>query len=286
MVEMIQPVQRGTQLLSDIDNTQVQPGQVAIWWLGQSGYAIKTASTLVYIDLYLSESLSEQTSGGVEHIRMTEAPLRGNEITNAGWVFSSHGHPDHFDGATLLPLMTASPNAKLILPASEAESAVKAGIAHERQLPMRGNDTLQVGGLTVHALPSAHPNFDHKAESGYPYLGYVLQGDGVTLYHTGDTIRYVGLAEKVKPYNVDVAFLPINGAVGQKVEINTAPNMDAQTAVEFGQQIGAKLVIPHHYDLFTYNTVDVNDFTGLAASAGLPYRVLHPGEKFVWSRGQ
>jgi L-ascorbate metabolism protein UlaG (beta-lactamase superfamily) len=55
---MIQPVQSGAVLLDDIHTAQPLPGEVMLWWLGQSGYAIKMASTLSYIDLYLSEHLT------------------------------------------------------------------------------------------------------------------------------------------------------------------------------------------------------------------------------------
>ena len=36
---MIRPDQSGPALLEDIQTTHPAPGEVAIWWLGQSGYA-------------------------------------------------------------------------------------------------------------------------------------------------------------------------------------------------------------------------------------------------------
>src|ERR1700687_5957248 len=105
---MIEPVQKGQQLLADIRQTRVEPGQVAIWWLGQSGYAIKTASILFYVDLYLSEHLTAKYAHTEKpHIRMTEAPLHGDDITDAEWVFASHKHSDHLDPATMPALFRA-----------------------------------------------------------------------------------------------------------------------------------------------------------------------------------
>src|SRR5688572_4488140 len=114
---MIIPVQSGAALLDDIHSTRPAPGEVAVWWLGQSGYAIKTASMLFYVDLYLSEHLTAKYAASDKpHIRMTEAPLRGSDITGAGWIFASHKHSDHLDPGTLPELFAASPGTKLILP--------------------------------------------------------------------------------------------------------------------------------------------------------------------------
>jgi L-ascorbate metabolism protein UlaG (beta-lactamase superfamily) len=44
------------------------------------------------------------------------------------------------------------------------------------------------------------------------------------------------------------------------------------------------MVIPHHYDMFTFNTADVNDFTTLAHAEGLSFTVLRPGERWTFSQ--
>ena len=50
----------------------------------------------------------------------------------------------------------------------------------------------------MHAIPAAHMTLDHSAaERGHRYLGYVFQGNGVTLYHTGDTQPYPGWSERI-----------------------------------------------------------------------------------------
>ncbi|NJL57869.1 hypothetical protein HC928_24115 [bacterium] len=47
-------------------------------------------------------------------------------------------------------------------------------------------------------------------------------------------------------------------------------------------RVGAKLVIPHHYDMFTFNTADPHIFAQHAQAATLPHRLLRVGERFVW----
>ncbi|WP_119070983.1 MBL fold metallo-hydrolase [Aggregatilinea lenta] len=283
---MIQPVQSGQALLDDIDATHPGAGEVAIWWLGQSGYAIKTASALFYIDLYLSEHLTAKYAATEKpHVRMTAAPLRGADIRNAEWVFASHKHSDHLDPGTMPDLFAASPGARLVLPAALVEYAADTlGLDRARLIPTRGEETIRVGPLTVHSLPSAHPTFEHDPASGYPFLGYAIEVDGLTLYHSGDTLVYDGLAERLKPFAPDILFLPINGTSERLAQLKVPPNINAKEAVTLAQAVSPRLVIPHHYDMFTFNTVDVSEFTRRADAAGLSYAVLRCGERFEWRR--
>lgn len=286
-MNLIQPAQSGTRLLRDIETTVLDPGQVAIWWLGQSGYAIKTRSALFYVDLYLSEHLTAKYANTEKpHIRMTAAPLRGADIHNARWVFASHKHSDHLDPGTLPALFAASPQARLVLPAALIDHAVNMGIERERLLPTRGNETLQAGPLTVHSVPSAHPGLDYSEADGYPFLGFVFEVDGLTLYHSGDTLAYDGLADTLRRYQPDIVFLPINGTDERRNRLQVPPNMSMEDAVALAQAVDARLLIPHHYDMFTFNTADVGVFTALAERAGQPYCVLQAGERFIWPQGE
>ena len=285
MSNLIQPEQTGATLLQDITTFQPEPGEVAIWWLGQSGYAIKTASILFYVDLYLSEHLTTKyTSTEKPHIRMTAAPIRGGEISGAAWLFASHKHSDHLDPGTAPAFMAASPDAGLVVPAALVDYTVSLGIPRERILPTRGEETFAVGPMTVHSIPSAHPEFEYTEAGGYPFLGYMFEVDGLTLYHSGDTLAYDGLAERLKPYAPDIAFLPINGTDERRNALHVPPNMSMDDAVRLAREIGAGLVVPHHYDMFTFNTADVGDFEQIARAAGQPYAVLQAGQRFTWRK--
>lgn len=282
---MIQPIQSSTTLLNDIESTQPGANEVAIWWLGQSGYAIKTASTLLYTDLYLSEHLTTKYANTqMPHNRMTESPLRGHEITNAEWVFASHKHSDHLDPGTLPDLFAASPQAKLILPTVLIDHAVSLGLERERLIPTRGEETITAGPLTVHSIPAAHPGLDYDEATGYVFLGFVIEIDGLTLYHSGDTLVYDTLADHLRPFDIDIAFLPINGTDEKRLAFGTPPNMNVEEAIGLAQAIKPRLVIPQHYDMFTFNTVDVQEFIQAADAVTLPYRALQCGEKFIWKR--
>lgn len=283
--DMITPLQSGQTLVDDIRLTNVQPGEVAVWWLGQSGYAIKTASILFYVDLYLSEHLTAKYAATEKpHVRITHAPLRGADLPDVEWVFSSHKHSDHLDPGTLPDVFAHNPAVKLILPKAVVEHAESIGLESSRFIPTPGDETLSAGPMTVHAIPSAHHDLDYDPQLGYPYLGYVFVVDGVTLYHSGDTVIYEGLAQRLKKFDVDIAFLPVNGTDARRTGLKVPPNMSIEDALALAAEIGRPLLIPHHYDMFTFNTADIEAFKSAAEAANIPYRVLQCGEKFMYHK--
>jgi L-ascorbate metabolism protein UlaG (beta-lactamase superfamily) len=105
-----------------------------------------------------------------------------------------------------------------------------------------------------------------------------------TLYHSGDTLLYPGLADTLLEYAVDVAFLPING---NRPELRVAGNLDGGEAAQLAHDIGARLVIPHHFDMFEFNTADPRElFIPECERLGQPYRVLRVGESVALGAGE
>ena len=41
---MIEPFRQGPELIAEILETRAGPGSLAIWWLGQSGFLIKSTA--------------------------------------------------------------------------------------------------------------------------------------------------------------------------------------------------------------------------------------------------
>jgi L-ascorbate metabolism protein UlaG (beta-lactamase superfamily) len=257
---MIQPVKKGPELIEEIETTYTE--RPTLWWLGQSGFVVRCRDITFYVDPYLSDSLTKKYKDSPRpHIRMTECPLDPRQVTHADLVLATHKHSDHLDPGTAPALLAASPRAKLVLPKSLAHHANSFGIGYDRMTTTDSGLRVEYfKGLhygRIYSIPSAHEALDYTPETGYPYLGYLIRFDGCTIYHAGDCVPYEGLMERLRPYNVTVALLPINGRDPSR---GVPGNFDFAEAAQLAEEIGARWLVPMHYDMFTFNTVDVNRF--------------------------
>jgi L-ascorbate metabolism protein UlaG (beta-lactamase superfamily) len=227
------------------------------------------------VDPYLSESLTKKYQDTARpHIRMTECPLDPAMIGHADLILASHKHSDHLDPGTIPALMAASPQASLTVPRSLVEHAVNMGVPRGRVFGADAGDRVQ--GF-LHVIPSAHEQLDHSPETGYPYLGFVMRFGAVTIYHPGDCVPYDGLAERLRAFDITAALLPINGADPAR---GVAGNFNIEQAAQLAEEIGAQWIVPTHYDMFTFNTVDVKRFVTHMDSrrSRTRYKVMQCGE--------
>ena len=94
-----------------------QPREVNLWWLGQAGFALKYAETLLLIDPYLSDFLAKKYQGKeFPHIRMMDAPIRPEELEQVRVVCCTHRHSDHLDPETVLPIAQNNPDCLFVMP--------------------------------------------------------------------------------------------------------------------------------------------------------------------------
>jgi L-ascorbate 6-phosphate lactonase len=281
---MIEPVHHGEELLAEIQGTRPAPGTIAIWWLGQSGFLVKSRFGTLVIDPYLSESLTKKYEGTDKpHIRMTRAPFRGAELSGVDLVLSSHKHSDHLDPGTMPDLLAASPGAALALPAAIVEYAETLGLPRGRLIGLVVDRSFAWKGFSVRPVPSAHEGLDTDEQGRHLYQGFVIEVDGLRLYHSGDTLAYDGLPARLGPAPFDVLFLPINGRDPAR---GVPGNMSAAEAVALARRLRPRYVVPHHYDMFTFNTVPVAEFEKEARwlPRGVEPRVLQCGERWEIER--
>lgn len=277
---MIEPVIHGAELQREIRQTTPRPGELAIWWLGQSGFVIKSRQGLLVIDPYLSEHLTTKYAGTPRpHVRMTRAPLRGADLCSVDLVLASHKHSDHLDPGTLPELMAASPRAAMVLPAAIREHAIGLGLLGDRLIGVDAGDVVERAGFRVRAVPSAHERLERDDEGRHLYLGYVIESAGLRVYHSGDSLAYDGLVSELGGEPFDVLFLPINGRDPAR---GVPGNMTAAEAVELALAIQPRHVVPHHFDMFTFNTVPIAAFESEARRLppGVDPRILRCGERW------
>ena len=278
---MLKPAfQKDQALLADIERAAQTPDKLHIWWLGQSGFLLQYGGKHLLFDPYLSDSLSRKYAGTYKpHLRISERVIDPAQLGKIDVVTSSHNHTDHLDAETLLPLIAANPGVQFVIPeANRAFVTDRLGTDPAWPVGMTDGKTATIAGFVFHGVPAAH-NERERDERGYDkFMGFVVELGPYTVYHSGDTLWYDGMADVLRPFGVDVAFLPING---NKPERRVAGNLDPDEAARLGRDIGAKLVIPHHYDLFAFNTADPADFARACDRHGTPYRVMQLGEGIV-----
>jgi L-ascorbate metabolism protein UlaG (beta-lactamase superfamily) len=276
---MKDPVRCGASLALEIENTSPAPGTLSVWWLGQSGFLIKSRRGLLAVDLYLSEHLTKKYEAtNRPHVRMTRSPIRGDELRGVDLVLASHKHSDHLDPGTL-PALLAGSRAILVLPEAVREYAVELGLPVDRVIGIDAGDTLERSGFRVRAVPAAHEGLDTDHNGRHLYLGYVIESDGRRLYHSGDSVTFPELPAALGADPFDVLFLPINGRDPSR---GVPGNMTSAEAVDLAALIRPRHVVPHHYDMFTFNTVPIEVFQAEARRlpAGVSPRVLQCGERW------
>ncbi|CAA9456724.1 MAG: hypothetical protein AVDCRST_MAG02-2396 [uncultured Rubrobacteraceae bacterium] len=271
-------------VISGMDGLRVGERALAFWGLGQVGVAIKGPQGVLYVDPYLTDSDGE--GGSLE--RTFPPPLRPDEVTNADAVLLTHDHIDHTDPGTILPLSGASPRARFVVPTTSRDTLVGAGLDAGRVVVPEIGEPVEVAGATVTAVPSAHTELEYDPERGYPYLGYVIEWGGVTVYHAGDTVIYEGLIETLSAWKIDVAFVPINGRDYFRTARNLVGNTDLREAAELAETLDFGLIVPTHYDLFAFNGADPGHFVSYLYGLNpmRHHKLLSPGELLYYAKDQ
>ena len=138
---MIQPVLQGNAFLEDILRAKQDPNHLHLWWLGQSGFLIQWQGYHLLLDPYLSDSLTKKYANTDKpHVRMTERIIAPERLDFIDVVTSSHNHTDHLDGETLIPLLQANPNLKLIISRANVNfAAERLQVLPERLTPIRAD---------------------------------------------------------------------------------------------------------------------------------------------------
>ena len=103
--------------------------------------------------------------------------------------------------------------------------------------------------MVIQTVPAYNivKNF-HKKESDY--LGYIINFDGIKVYHTGDTERI----SEMKEVDCDIILLPL----GQTYTMNSV-----EEAAEAVKDTKAIIAIPIHYGLYEGTLEDALKFMAI-----------------------
>lgn len=278
-MKLIPALKKDEVLIAEMDSFLRDESTFHLWWLGQSGFLLQWKGQRVLIDPYLSDALTKKYANTDKpHIRMSERVVDPELLTGITAVTTSHNHTDHLDAETLIPVLRNNPGIAFIIPEANRDFvAARVGCSPGFPLGMNDGTSLSVGEFTFYGVPAKHNEIERDEHGNCRFMGYVISFGGHAVYHSGDTLWFDGMESILRPFSVDIAMLPINGNDPAR---RVAGNLDCKEAAQLGKSIGAKVVIPCHYDMFTFNTADVRLFEQEAQAIGQGYRVLQGGEKY------
>ena len=278
---MIVPWQADDVLLSDIRRRAAHANQLSLWWLGQSGFLVQWQGTHILLDPYLSDSLTTKyATTDKPHVRMTQRAIDPRRLDFVAVATSSHNHTDHLDAETLVPLKQVNPNLHILVPTANLEfAAERLHMASGELTGIDAGQTLSLAGIQFHAVPAAHDTIEKDAQGRCRFIGLVVQCGPYTIYHSGDTILYDEQVALLRQWTIDVAILPING---RGPERRVAGNLWGREAAQLARDIGARQVIPCHYEMFEFNTATPDEFQAECSKLNQPYTLLRCGEGVSW----
>jgi L-ascorbate metabolism protein UlaG (beta-lactamase superfamily) len=186
----------------------------------------------------------------------------------------SHGHADHVADAVGVAKRTGAHCVAMVELANWLEGQ---GVENVSDPNLGGTVGFDWGSIKL--VPAWHTNTTpgsdgppYSAEHGVvmgPAAGLVIKIGGVTVYHAGDTCLFGDMKLIAERDPVDVALLPIGGHY----------TMDRHDAVVAARFVGAKTVIPMHYDTFPPIETDSGAFKAdVEAETSAQVVLLKPGE--------
>jgi len=236
----------------------INPTNVPLQLLGQSGCRFEHNGSVIYMDPYLSNSVQELDSADLN--RLIPVPLRPEEVADADWILITHDHIDHCDPYTLPIIAQASPSCSFIGPPPVLNKLQEWGITDQR-LYVATETWIQINAaIKVRAVPAAHPDIKRDASGYLLTVGYVVEIRGKRLYLAGDTSISQELIDTLillRP--IITALLPVNERNYFRTRRGIIGNMSVREAFQLAEEVGIKAVIPVHWDMFAVNSVDLDE---------------------------
>jgi len=257
--------------------------QVGVWYLGQVGFLLKAADSYLALDPYLSDYVDKNCCEFVNWKRNYAPPIKPEDISFVDYVVCTHSHYDHTDPITISEIAKNNPNTKFIIPAPYASNVTEYGVDIKNIIFAKAFEEIKLKDFTLIPIPAAHEELHTDASGDFCELGYIIKANGQTFFHAGDMCMYNGLIEALEKYDINIAFLPINGRDYFRNNNDIIGNFNPEEAVLLAKRINADILVPMHHDLYDVNSVDASVFVN-AINKYHPFRKYHifsPGELYI-----
>jgi L-ascorbate metabolism protein UlaG (beta-lactamase superfamily) len=218
-----------------------------IQFLGHSAFSLSDGDTTVLIDPFLTGN--------------PKATISADDV-NATAVLLTHGHGDHIGDTVAIAKRTGAPAVAIV---EIADELGEEGI--DVRDPNLGG-TVKFDWGWVKLVPAWHTSTTPKGTVNTP-AGLLINFKDTIVYHLGDTALFSDLQLVGKRNPIDVALMCIGGHY----------TMDRVDAVDAAAFVGAKTVIPCHYNTFPAIETDALQFKSDVESSGAAHVVvLDPGQ--------
>jgi L-ascorbate metabolism protein UlaG (beta-lactamase superfamily) len=229
----------------------------ALTWIGHASFLVQLGGASALIDPVMSPALV----GGL--IPRNVAPgLSWAALPKIDLVLVTHNHRDHMDAATLRRL---GPDPVYAVPQGLGPWFERAGL--RRVVEMGWWQRERIAGLDVTFVPAEHWSRRGLLDTNDSWWGgYVIERDGLRVYHSGDTGWFDGFAlirEKCGP--IDAAMLPV-GAYAPRWFMQPQ-HMDPFDAVRAFAALGARRFVAMHWGTFKLTDEDLAEPPRLLAEA-------------------
>lgn len=269
--------------LDRVLGAEVAAGQVVLWWLGQASLWLRGRGASVLVDPYLTPA----------ERRLVPPPVEAGAVRAVDAVVITHEHSDHLDRECVATLARRLTSAAWVAPRPIVDRLVDLGVDAGRVVGAEPGRAVPLDGVTLHPVTAHHgvTMADAYGDGAAPggtarFLGYVLEFDGVRVYHSGDTLVFDGLVDEVTALRPDVALLPINGRDAFRERAGIVGNMSAGEAAQLATACGVDLLVPIHWDMFANNLGEPGHMVDLARRRpdAPSIAVLTPARPFVYAR--
>jgi L-ascorbate metabolism protein UlaG (beta-lactamase superfamily) len=216
-------------------------------FLGHACFELADGDATVLIDPFLSGN--------------PKAAISADDVA-ATTILLTHGHADHIGDTVAIAKRTGAPVVAIVELAGEiGEEGID---VHDPNL----GGTVKFDWGWVKLVPAWHTSTTPKGTVNTP-AGLLINLQDTIIYHLGDTCVFSDLQLVGRRNPIDVALMCIGGHY----------TMDSSDAVDAAQLVGAKTVIPCHYNTFPLIETDAQAFKSDVESATQSnVVVLEPGQ--------
>jgi L-ascorbate metabolism protein UlaG (beta-lactamase superfamily) len=217
--------------------------ELGVTFIGHSSFLLQVGGRKVLIDPVFSNRL-------ILLRRQRRAGLLVEDLPPIDLVLLTHAHMDHLDMASLRRVVRATRRLigrgpEVVVPRGVEDLVESIGFSRVHR--MEWWEQIEVQGLKVTMTPCRHWGARMFRDVHRGYGGYVVEGAGQSVYHSGDTAYFEGFREIGRRLKPEVALLPIGAYFPDSYRsVHTSP----EEAVRGFVELGAEQMVPMHYGTF------------------------------------